>query len=143
MGMSITYCSGYSDHKRVRILDSTGAELPVGWSSSEPTYTASKGSWLKVDVTLENNGAVSQRSTVQMYLSSLRQISPSSSTSIGSSTVTATPNIPDLLTIWVAIPSTVSSGSTYFIGAGVDGSGTLTEVNEDNNYTYLAAVKIK
>lgn len=143
MGISITYCSGYSDHKRVRVLDSTGAELPSSWSSSEPTYTATKGSWLKAEVTLENNGAVSQRNTVQMYLSSLRQISPSSSTSIGSSTVTATPNVPDLLTIWIALPSTLKSGSTYYIGAGVDASGTLTEVNEDNNYAYLAAVKIK
>lgn len=142
-GMSIRYCNGYSDHNRVRVLDSTGAELPISWSSSEPTYTASKGSWLKAEVTLENNGAVSQRNTVQMYLSSLRQISPSSATSIGSSTVTATPNIPDLLTIWIALPSTLKSGSTYYIGAGVDATGTLTEVNEDNNYTYLAAVKIK
>ncbi len=54
-GTVIAYCSGYSEHTRGRLLDSSGIELPVSWSAGEPTYTASKGSWLQeqgVDVPL-------------------------------------------------------------------------------------------
>lgn len=137
-----TVCSAYSDHMRTRMFDSRGAELAVTWSADEPTYWTSKSTRIKVEVTVENNGSSSQTSNLKMLICPTSTVS-SSCTTLTTTSVTETPDAPNLRSQWITMPSTVKIGETWYIGAWIDSSKSLTETDETNNFTYLAAVKIK
>lgn len=137
-----TVCSEYSDHMRTRMFGTTGAELAVSWWSEEPVYWASKSTRIKVEVTVENNGSASQTSNLKMLLCSSKTVS-SACTTLTTTSVTETPDSPNLRSQWITMPSTVKIGETWYIGAWIDSSSKLVESDEANNFTYLAAVQIK
>jgi hypothetical protein len=132
----------YSTHARNRITDSAGTELPVSWNGLIPTYTVTKGAIGKVEITLENNGAASQTTYVRTYLSSDSTIT-TADTTLASYIQIFTPDTPYTAYYQVTWPSTLTSGTTWYVGACVDANSTLTEIREDNNCAYIAALKVK
>ena len=132
----------YSAHKRNVILSSSWVELAKTTVSEQPIYTITKGSAAKVEVTVENNGALSQSTNLRLYLSSDSNIT-TSDTLLSTATYSFTPDTPSDGYYPVTWPSTLTSGATWYVGACVDVGTTLSEKREDNNCAYISQLKVK
>jgi hypothetical protein len=126
----------YSTHGLCKMFsNSTGAEL--GWTSfnGQRRYNVTKGVTYRVELTFENNGRTTQNPSVGFY------ISTNSTISTGDTLVrTVTPSVGrgDVMTTWytVTIPSNLTSGTTYYLGAIIDRTGAIAETDESNNAAY-------
>ena len=132
----------YSTHKRTRLYDSAGTVLTNTGTALVPVYSVTKGSKVKLEATFENNGALAHSGSYKVYLS-LDSTITSSDTELLLSTFSLGPDTPYTNTASVTIPSTLSSGTTYYLGISLDTYGAITEVDEANNYAYITAIKIK
>lgn len=132
----------YSNHIRNEVQDSAGTELAKTTVSEQPIYTITKGAKGKVEVTVENSGAFTQVTNLRLYLSSNSTIS-SADTTLLTQSISMGQYLPSEGTYEVTWPSTLSSGATWYVGACVDSSSTLTEVREDNNCAHISQLKVK
>lgn len=136
-------------HGRCRIIDdATGNVVPrvfvtgSGCSPPEPVFLVDKGQTIRIETTYENMGR-SFRLVVplQFFLSTNNFISVLD-TPLGGRFLVGplTRNVPFTLSqgAGVTIPTSVVSGQRYFVGALLDPSNTLTEVDKRNNATYTA-----
>jgi hypothetical protein len=124
------------------MYDSSWRSLPTSWSSaSEPTFSASRGSKLYAEYVVENNGAATQSVTTTLYICPTTVVS-TACTAVGSDTDAIAYG--EVFTGYddFTVPTSLTRGKTYYVGAGVDVAGRLSEVFEQNNFTYLGALKI-
>ncbi len=131
----------YSRHRRTGLKTSAKTTPTSSTVDGETAYEFAAGSTVQVEATYENAGVSNKTATVRYYLSSDREIT-TSDTYLGYKSVSFTASGPTTSSTSVTLPSTLSTGTTWFIGAVVDPSNTVSETNEDNNAAYLAQVKI-
>jgi Putative peptidase family len=129
----------YSSHGRTRLFSSGNVVLPTVLGATEPTYRVNKGQLVKLEMTYENMGKTSPLTVKVGYYVSTNDLITTADTFLGSGTVTLYRGVPDTTNntfLW--IPSNLVSGQTYYLGAMIDYNGTVGEVYESNNATYLA-----
>jgi len=135
----------YSVHGRSELFGTDYKALPTFVdtrhnANGEPGHEVSRGQQVRIDLNFENNGRTSQHPAVGYYLSTNHNIT-TYDTLLATATPTLNRNWPYLRQQWLTIPSWVTVGSTYYLGAIVDRTNALSETNESNNATYVA-VKI-
>ena len=129
----------YSAHDRTRLFSSTNVVLPKVLGTAEPTYRVNKGQQVKLEMTYENMGKTSPLTVKVGYYVSTNDVISTADTFLGEGTVTlyrGVANTTNNTFLW--IPSNLVSGQTYYLGAIIDYNGTVSEVYEANNATYLA-----
>lgn len=107
----------------------------------DQTYSVTKGSPIQAEITIENNGSVAQSNYVKFYMSTDRTIS-TSDTLVSTTYMYVSPDSPLTTVYATSIPSTLTSGGTYYLGAIIDPNSTLSEVNENNNAVYLSTIRV-
>lgn len=137
----------YSAHGRTRVFSGAdGTELTGITLGREPYYTVRVGQLVYVEFTFENNGVSRQTSSdVEFVLSTNDTISTGDAhlanrtLDLGRNTVTTTSTlvrIPSGLSLTAECPESTYQGC-HWLGAIIDADGSLTEVNETNNATYV------
>lgn len=127
----------YSTHSRTRIFNSSGVELPkVPTSSVEPVYRVSKGQTVQLELSYESLGKSSKTVAVGYYLSTNDTIT-TADWLLGSTSLTFNRNTVLTWKKTLTIPSNLTSGQTYWLGAIVDYTNALVEGDENNNATYI------
>lgn len=131
----------YSTHGRTRIFNLAGSENSrVAGTGDDPVYRVTRGHTILLEMTFENNGASTQTPRVGYYLSTDRNIT-TSDTLLATRTPTVGRNTVYTTTQQLVIPSSLTRGTTYYLGAIIDDQNTIAEINEDNNATY-AGIRI-
>jgi hypothetical protein len=134
--------NGYSTHTRTRIFSSSGVELSRFCSSApgarcvEPVYKVSKGQEVQLELSYESLGKSSMTVAVGYYLSTDNLITPADRFLSSSSMFLSTGTVRTAKKI-LTIPTDLTSGQTYYLGAVVDYTRAISEANEDNNATYI------
>jgi hypothetical protein len=128
----------YSDHQKTQLYDSSGglitSTVTVG---GETHYRVSPGQVVRAEFTYENNGASTQDGiAVGYYVSSNSTIS-TWDTKIASSTFTLSRDDVYTTRTTLSLPTSLTPGREYWLGAIIDDSGSLGEVAEWNNATYI------
>jgi hypothetical protein len=136
-GATVADGGQYSIHRRVRLLDTNG-NLLGGTTIEEGArrYNVTPGQTIKVELTLENNGASSQSPLVYLVVSNDNWITRFD-TLITSRTPTLDPNgnvYP--VTYTITLPNNLTPG-IKFLGAVLDPLGSITEIDETNNATWI------
>ncbi len=132
---------GYSSHSRNRILTSGGSDMTAYTCSNEPCYYLRKGTTYRPEVTFENNGGDIQATNISYRLSTNDYISTYDTEIYSLDAIYWWPDEPYMATHSMTIPSGTATG-WYWLGVITDVDGTLSEVREDNNATYIAKVYI-
>lgn len=133
----------YSDHTKGRVLASNGAALPTftitdPGTTRETAYRVNPGQVVRVEFTYENNGKTTQSNVdVGFYISTNDTISTFDRRVGGRTLSLGRANVysPDHHT--VTIPTDLTVGQTYWLGAIVDEDNSLSEAVEWNNATYI------
>ena len=130
----------YSTHSRTRILNSSGSELPKTCTPSptcrEPVYKVKRGQAVQLELTYENLGKSCKTVAVGYYLSTNDTIA-TSDRFLGSSSQSLCRNTASTVKKKLTIPTNLTSGRRYYLGAIVDYTGALSEAYEHNNATYV------
>jgi hypothetical protein len=127
----------YSWHQRTLIQSSSLGTLPVSFVNQQPIYHVSNGQTVAVELTYENNGRTSPLSpTVQLRLST-NDLITTADTLLMTSSIYVYRDTPLTTKYLVTLPSNLTSGQTYWLGAILDAGNAIAEVNEDNNATYI------
>ncbi len=128
----------YSTHSRTRILTSTGGAVSFSTVNGEPRYNVTKGQSYLIEFTYENNGETGQSTEVGYFVSTNDIITAATDTRIGGRDgMFLARDTAFTFQAPITIPSNLTSGTNYWIGAIVDEDGTLSEVTETNNATYI------
>jgi hypothetical protein len=146
------YASGeYSVHKRSAIYKKDGTYCESFTDTKynhhgEPGFQVTKGKTILLELTYENSGAHSHEAKVGYYLSGNDNISTYDDR-IDTRTITIGRNSVNTTTHEIVVPdtyrgNTMKSGETYYLGAIIDMNDNISEVNEQNNATYIA-IRIK
>ena len=131
---------GYSKHERTRIFSSSGAVLDqVNNSAPEPTYRVSSGQWVKPEFTLENMGKTYSHTNVKVsYYLSTNDFISAGDTYLGSRTFTVNRNMAyTTFSQSVRIPTGLTSGRNYWVGAIIDSDNKVSERLESDNRSYI------
>jgi hypothetical protein len=129
----------YSTHGRTRLFNTLNAELAKVSAAAEPTYKVNKGQWVKLEMTYENMGKTSPLTVKVGYYLSTNNLITTADTFLGEGTVTLSRGVPSTTNnTTLVIPSSLTSGQTYYLGALIDYTHLVSEVYESNNATYLA-----
>jgi|RhiMetdeSRZDD1v2_1073273.scaffolds.fasta_scaffold166524_4 hypothetical protein len=127
----------YSTHQKTRVYTNTGGSLPTFTVSGETGYYVSKGQVVRFELTYENNGKNTQSSSDVRYYVSTNDTISTGDTQIGSTTFSLGRNTVLTTYVTLTIPSNLTSGVTYWLGGVIDADGSLGEMTESNNATYL------
>jgi len=128
----------YSTHDRTRILDASGVELTRVAGTAERTYFVNKGQTVRLEMSYENMGRTSPLTVAVGYYLSTNDTISTVDTFLGSSSLTLSRDQVLTTTSSLVVPSTLTSGATYWLGAIIDYNGAIAEGNESNNATYIA-----
>jgi hypothetical protein len=130
----------YSKHRRTKIYDTS--DNPLAWvgcgaNDAEPCFQVAKGQTVKVEFTYENLGRNTQDVDIGYYLSTNSLIT-TLDTLIGTGTISALGR-PILTTnnTFLTIPTNLTSGKNYYIGAIVNYNKKFAEAVGQNNATYI------
>ena len=126
----------YSAHGKTVLRTTTGGAVSSFTNAGEQTFRVNRGQTYRVELTFENNGRSFFNQDLRFYISTNNLISTfdrlvrTTSVSLSRNTVyTAYYN--------VTIPSDLVRGANYWVGAVIDADGTVVEMSESNNATYL------
>ncbi len=125
----------YSTHQLGKMYTSTGGSLSSGSFNGQRRYNVTKGSRYQAEFTWENNGETTQTRNVAFYISTNSTIS-TGDTLIGTGSVGVSRGNVSTTKTTLTIPSTLTSGTTYYLGVIIDYNGALTETDESNNAAY-------
>lgn len=127
----------YSDHRKTVIYNSSGGVLPTVNVNGETGYRVSRGQWVQVEFTYENNGS-NYQSSIQTgyYISSNDYISTYDRRVAGRSFNLSRDNV-YTTTTWVRIPADLSPNRNYWTGVVIDETNRIFEAVEWNNATYI------
>ena len=127
----------YSSHSKTRVTNSSGGSLSTVSINGETGYRVNKGQSVRLELTYENNGKTQQTSADVRYYVSTNDYISTYDTQIGSHTYNLGRNTVYTTNKTLTIPSNLNSGQNYWIGAVIDADGSLSEMTESNNATYL------
>jgi len=129
----------YSSHDRVRVRNSANnATLPPITIKSEPGYIVNRGSAVRPEFTIENNGKQTHANvTFGIYVSTDDFISYSDRRIGGGSFGSLHPDDVLTTTILVTIPNDLTAGQNYWLGIIVDEDNSIAEINGANNRAYI------
>lgn len=127
----------YSSHMRGKIYktDETATTRRSG-TSDDPVYEVTMGHSVLLELTYENSGANTQSVKVNYYLSGDKEIK-TADTQLDTRTIGLGRNTAYTYRQTLVIPTGLTRGNTYYLGAIVDPDDTIAEVREDNNATYV------
>lgn len=128
----------YSTHDRTRIMNTSNLELPKIFVGGQPVYKVNKGQTVKLELTYENMGKTSPITTTVSYYVSTNDTITSIDTFLGNGSVTLYRGAATTNNAYLVIPNNLVSGTTYYLGAIIDGTGAYGEYVESNNATYTA-----
>ena len=135
--------AGYSDHSRTRLLASNYVELPR-LSGVEPTYVVNNGQEIEVEVMLESMPPGTVNSFyLALMLSSDSNINKSDKLVRLHPITIHSQDWPTAALFTMVLPTGIPAGSTRYVGVILDYFDQVTELDETNNYTYIAAVRFK
>ncbi|MGR9107225.1 MAG: hypothetical protein ACU843_09875 [Gammaproteobacteria bacterium] len=129
----------YSTHGRTRLFNTSNVELTKVAGTAEPVYRVNKGQTVKLEMSYENMGKTSPLNNIPVgyYLSTNDTIS-TTDTFLGAGSVSLSRDqVATTSNTSLVIPSNLVSGQTYWLGAIIDYTGTISERSESNNATYL------
>lgn len=129
----------YSTHDRVRVRNSantgTLASITI---AGEPGYRVNRGSVVRPEFTIENNGKQTHSNvTFGVYVSTNDFISYSDTRIGGGTFGSLHPADVATTTIPVIIPNFLNAGQNYWLGIIVDEDNDINEVNGSNNRAYI------
>jgi hypothetical protein len=126
----------YSAHGKTVLRTSGGGNLPSFTSGGETVYRVSRGQTIRLELSYENNGKTTRTEDIGFYVSTNPLITTSDRL-VGTTSMTLSRN--SVYTTWryVTIPSNLTRGANYWVGAIIDRNGSLGEMTEANNATYL------
>ena len=132
----------YSEHGRTVIYkkDGTYAEGFTDYGSNpngEPGFMVTRGKTILVELTFENNGDRSRQPLVEYYVSTNDYISIYD-TYLADRRPMLSPDDVYTVTQEIVVPTSLTVGETYYIGAVVDPYDNVSEYDESNNATYIA-----
>lgn len=127
----------YSSHIKTKLYNSSGVELPYSTVNGERRYNVNKGQLVRLELTYENNGESSQVPAINYYVSTNSLIT-TADTLLASTSFTLNPE-GNVYTSSrsLTIPNNLNSNQDYWIGAIIDPNNVISEVEENNNATYL------
>lgn len=128
---------GYSDHKKTSITSSSGSTLSSVTVDGEKTYKVNAGDTVRIQFTYENNGANTQSGVKVGFYVSTNNLITTRDDRLGGTTMTLGRNSVYTTEHSVSLPSTLTSGEYYWIGAIIDEEDTVSEEVEWNNATRL------
>jgi hypothetical protein len=131
----------YSTHARTRLSDPGGAPMALLVGAFEPVYRIGAGTSVLVEQTAENRGSNSQEVMIRWYVSTDSTITDAD-TLLTSSSIELFADTPFTWSRQVTLPSNLTSGARYWVGAIIDDDDELTENNELNNAIYVAEMQI-
>lgn len=128
----------YSDHDKTQLYDSSGAILSNFDDGGETRYRVHRGQTVLAEFTYENNGA-STHSNIQVgfYISTNSLITTVDQPRIGGATLTLSPDDVFTFRTSVTIPNNLNSDQDYWLGVIIDDTGSISEMVEWNNATYI------
>ena len=103
---------------------------------AEPVYRVNRGQVVQLELNYENLGRSTQTRNVGYYVSTNDLIS-TTDTFLGSTSMTLSRDTVFTFKRTLTIPTNLVSGVNYWLGAIVDYTGALGELNESNNATYV------
>jgi hypothetical protein len=128
---------GYSTHMRTHIKKKDGTSATVHDTSPELVFAVSKGHTVLLELTFENNGASYQEPNVGYYLSEDDNIIETTDRLLATRKPELYRNTVYTTTQELVIPTDLTSGHHYYLGAIIDYDHKIGEVREDNNATYI------
>lgn len=126
----------YSDHGRTSLYSSNGGNLASENIGAEVAYKVTKGQKVRTEFTFENNGRSYQSGISVGYYISTNNYITTWDKRIATRTYSLARDIPYTAQNVVTIPSNLPSG-LYYLGVIVDRTGSIKEVDETNNATYI------
>ena len=127
----------YSDHRKTVIYNSSGGVLPTVNVNGETGYRVSRGQWVQVEFTYENNGSNTQSSVQTGYYISSNDYISTYDRLLATRSYTLSRDNVYTTTSWVRIPTDLSTNRNYWIGVIIDNGNTISEAVEWNNATYI------
>ncbi|MDH5548033.1 MAG: hypothetical protein OEZ43_20845 [Gammaproteobacteria bacterium] len=129
----------YSTHGRVRVRNNANTATLTGITiNGEPGYRVTRGTTVRPEFTIENNGKSTQNNvTFGIYVSSNDFISYSDRRIGGGTFGSIHPADVATLTIPVNIPNDLNAGQNYWLGIIIDEDNDIAEVDGDNNRAYI------
>lgn len=126
----------YSAHGPTVLRTSTGGALSSFIQNGERVYRVNRGQTVRLELTFENNGKTTRTEDVGYYVSTNNYISTGDRL-IGSGNMTLGRNTVYTTYRTVTIPWDLTRGANYWLGAVIDRNGSLSEMTEANNASYL------
>jgi len=129
----------YSEHTLCKMCNSTGTELPSSGFNGQRRYRVTPGQQVRFELTLENNGETTQRGRIGFYVSTDSTVN-TSDTRITTKSFSLTRDSVVTQYVTITIPSTLTSGTTYYLGAFIDDNNTVSEVDGNNAAYHIIRV---
>lgn len=129
----------YSSHDRVRVRNSANTATLTGITiAGEPGFRVTRGTTVRPEFTLENNGKTT-RSNISfgIYISSNDFISTFDRRIGGGTFGSLSPEDVHTTTIATFIPGDLIVGQNYWLGIVIDEDNNISEVNGANNMAYI------
>lgn len=131
----------YSTHMRTPIKSSAGVVLAPLGGPGEPSYSIAAGTAIELRQTVENRGSTAHTVKIRWYLST-NDLITTADTELDAMNISLSPGAPNTFDHTVTLPSPLTSGASYWVGAILDADGVLAEANEGNNAVYFAEIVI-
>jgi hypothetical protein len=124
----------YSAHGFSKMYTSAGVELTYDTFNGQRRYNVTKGQTYRVEFTYENNGETSKTPNLRFYISTNSLITTGDTPIATKSRLLSRNNV---VTTYdsIIIPSSLTSGTTYYLGVIIDYDGLIPE-NDSNNAAY-------
>jgi hypothetical protein len=131
----------YSTHMRTPLKSAAGVVLTPLAGGGEPRYSIAAGTTIQVRQTAENRGSTAHTVKLRWYLSTDNLIT-TADTQLDSINFAISPGAPNTFDHTVTLPTPLTSGASYWIGAIIDADGAVAEANETNNAIYVAEIVV-
>lgn len=125
----------YSIHGFTRMFNSGGGLLSSSSYNGQRRYNLNRGSVVRAEFSWENNGETTQYPHIAFYISTNSYIS-TGDRRIGTGSLTLGRNSVYTVSTSLYIPSDLTRGQTYYLGAIVDYDNRIGETDSANNAAY-------
>lgn len=126
----------YSTHGPTIMTNSFGGALGSTGSGINRVYRVNRGQTVRLELTYENNGRSNQYQDVGYYVST-NSIVSTFDRLLATQNMTLNRNTVYTSFRTLTIPNDLVRGRTYWLGAVIDRNGSLAEMTEANNSTYI------
>ena len=129
----------YSSHGRTRMFNSAGTALNPVTVGGEPRYTVNRGSNVRAEFTIENNGKATVSNVgYGIYISTNDTISTFDRRVGGGSYASINADNVATHQFSFTVPANLAANTNYWVGIVMDEANTISEIDSFNNATYIA-----